>query len=236
MINNAILGVISGARNPISILSPDWPTLALWYTFNANAGGYFIDQSPNGRDGEITGTAVVTGLEGNAVSFSANSASSSIASNWVEISGSGYELVGNFSTSFWFRDTVAKPYNVFIGSNPGGTLQDSISIRIASGAFQLEIASGYPSGSIGSLTLGAYDTNWHHVATSFDLGTGLAKIYYDSTYIGEYAVQAGFLAQWLACYRRASSSSANSRQTYEQLRIFEQTLSPAQVALLYGEL
>ncbi len=185
-----------------------------YYTFDE---GTIADSSGNGNNGSITGsTTAVTGKMGSALLFGTTSYGSIPAA-----AGSGLDLMSDFTVSFWI-----KPYTFTSNVNWVGRDSPFWKLGTASGNTFLNVNVGGVS-----LTTGEYKLEeFMHVVGAYSTSTRMVTLYKDNTFLAT-STLGNFASNNYAIY--INDDSTHILMAMDDLRIYNRTLSSAEVGSLY---
>jgi hypothetical protein len=163
-------------------------------------------------------------------------------SEYVEVAQSGGELSGftDFSFSFWFKklssDTTGTKY--FVRAKSGADHSPPFQVRRASANINFQVFNGAGTSQTRSLAEPA-DTNWHHVAGTFS-STGDLILYVDGVASASLTVTIGTMKastdpMYIGVDNRTGTPADGIPAYYDQFRMFNRVLTPAEVTTLFEE-
>ncbi len=180
------------------------------------------DVSGNGNNGTWTGTA----------SFGAgkigNGSASFSGSNYVSINSKVYSLSGG-TVAFWFKKNAN---GTMLTGSYGGTGNQRAPIFSLTSAGNLSWGFG---GSYNNDTGKAIDTNWHHVAMTYN-STGSVQVYLDGSIIANTTapMPTDFYTQvHIGHFGNYGSSFANA--SIDDFRIYGSAISASDISALYAQ-
>jgi hypothetical protein len=205
------------------ILDPNNPNLVAFYTMDNISGSTLVDESPNNRDGFITGATTVAGHIGDALTFNGTS-------NKVE--SSTLDVPDIFSASMWFKTTTATVDVPWSQNRPTQYRAAIISAgKVA--FFSRDVGNGFQQ--IPLSTISVDDDVYHHIVFS-QSGVNLSITIDDSE---TNTLTMPSAATGYTSPMRLGVGTLGIANFYtgdiDQLRVFDRLLTTTEITALFNE-
>ncbi|MBP9758376.1 prepilin-type N-terminal cleavage/methylation domain-containing protein [Candidatus Dojkabacteria bacterium] len=194
--------------------------LAHW-KFDEGSGIAAADSSGNAYNGTIVNSpAWVIGKYGSALGFTA-------ANNNYINAGSNINLANkSFTVEAWIKEGASQ--NNYILSQTAGISNNNVLILYM--GYNDSIACAFYNNDLSSTLTFPYDTNWHHVACTFDVINRARKIYFDGVLAGSDIATANYQGSGTLEIAGAYTTNNNAFEgVIDDVRIYNYARSQAQI-------
>jgi len=210
-----------------------------WWTFDEGAGNTAADSSTNGNTATQAGTAGswITGKADNAYELGGSGC------RFELLGGSGdLQVTGAVTVSAWVNPTSASSYGLIAGiDQTGGSDNDMYALKTDAGdkPYWAVIGPGTDVGLTASSTLAALaGGGWVHLVAVYDPATGFAGLYTNgvldvSTTTVPTSIQLKSTPFQIG-HNAADSGSYPLNAAVDDIQVYDQALSSAQIAYLYN--
>lgn len=237
--SGASLQVLPGVTNLFVLAyAPILPPALAQYGLDEKSGTVAADASGSGRNGEYGSRVArdLLGIAGRAVQTAGIGASAGTLADGLQVASlaTGATYTGA-SVSLWYR-LPAEPHDGYLfGWGGTNTAANSISLFMdVGGGLRLRVhAAGETASSILATPPGFDDTAWHHLVVVKE-ATG-SRAYLDGQEVYAGTMGAGTFKPPLGFYLGTNQTGAfGIEASFDQVEVFGQAMTPAQVAALYG--
>lgn len=195
-------------------------TLAHW-KFEEGSGITAFDSSGNAYNGTIVNSPAWTiGKYGSALGFTA-------ANNNYLNAGSTINLANkSFTVEAWIKEDASQ--NNYILTQTAGISNNNV-LHFYMG-YNDSIACSFYNNDLSSTLTFSYDTNWHHVACTFDVTNRARKIYFDGVLAGSDTATANYQGSGTLKIAGAYTTNNNAFEgVIDDVRIYNYARTQAQI-------
>lgn len=207
--------------------------LIAWFTMDNISGSTLYDEQGT-YDGAITGATSVSGRFDNALSFSANSSSTSARPVSAYVEHDLITFTGDFTLSLWSDiDYGLKVRGCWLGGDDAAA--GGSAVGGASAFYYLNSNTSIYVIAGDSLTvtdIGSLSSGWRHLILARSGST--VYVYVDTTEVASFTETNDFEIEFLGTYR-TTNSSVHSRWKQDQHRYYNRYLSSDERTQLYNE-